>query len=203
MATDSSDSRHGAQLGADMGPCQNMQRQGDEGIVATIRLAGSGDAVALAALAERTFRATFGAGNSVEHLERHCGRSYGAVLQAAEITDARMRTLLAHHGEELAGFAQLRLGGAAPACVSGAAVEIQRLYVDQPWHGQGVAPALMRALLALAAQTGAKRVWLGVWEHNPRAIAFYERFGFRAVGAHAFDFGGDLQRDLVMQLQLP
>jgi ribosomal protein S18 acetylase RimI-like enzyme len=61
----------------------------------------------------------------------------------------------------------------------------------------------MRALLALAAQQGATRVWLGVWEHNPRAIAFYEKFGLRVVGAHDFDLGGDLQRDLVMQLQLP
>jgi diamine N-acetyltransferase len=168
-----------------------------------IRLACGGDAAALAALAERTFRATFAAGSSAEHMERHCVRSYGEALQAAEIADGEVRTLLAHRGEELAGFAQLRLAGPPPACVAGPAVEIQRLYVDVPWHGQGVAPALMRALLALAAQQGATRVWLGVWEHNPRAIAFYEKFGLRVVGAHDFDLGGDLQRDLVMQLQLP
>jgi ribosomal protein S18 acetylase RimI-like enzyme len=172
-------------------------------MVETIRPARSADAAALAALAERTFRATFGAGTSAANLERHCAGSYGESMQAAEIADARMRTLLAHRGEELAGFAQLRLEAPAPACVSGAAAEIQRLYVDQRWHGQGVAAALMRALLALATQAGVTRVWLGVWEHNPRAIAFYGKFGFHIVGAHDFDLGGDLQRDLVMQLQLP
>jgi diamine N-acetyltransferase len=172
-------------------------------MVETIRPACGADAAALAALAERTFRATFGASTSAANLQRHCARSYGAALQAAEIADLGVRTLLAHRGEELAGFAQLRLEGPAPACVAGTAVEIQRLYVDQPWHGQGVAAALMRALLALATQAGAAGVWLGVWEHNPRAIAFYGKFGFCIVGAHDFDLGGDLQRDLVMQLQLP
>ncbi len=165
-------------------------------------MAGRGDASALAALAERTFRATFAMTNSAEHMQRHCARSYGEAIQAAEIADGRLRTLLARRGGELAGFAQLRLEGQPPACVPGAALEIKRLYVDSPWHGQGVAAALMRALLALAVREGAERVWLGVWEHNPRAIAFYEKQGFRVVGAHDFDLGGDLQRDLVMEKTL-
>jgi diamine N-acetyltransferase len=171
--------------------------------VDAIRVAHRGDALALAALAERTFRATFGASNTVEHMQRHCARSYGEALQAAEIADAQVRTLLCDREGRLAGFAQLRLAGPAPACVSTPAVEIQRLYVDAPWHGQGVAAELMRALLGLALEAGAPCVWLGVWEHNARALAFYAKFGFRVVGAHDFDFGGDLQRDLVMQLQLP
>jgi len=41
-------------------------------------------------------------------------------------------------------------------------------------------------------------VWLGVWEHNPRAIAFYRKWGFEAVGEHVFVVGTDPQRDLVM-----
>jgi diamine N-acetyltransferase len=171
--------------------------------VESIRSAHRGDALALAALAERTFRATFAVGSSAVHMERHCRCSYGEDLQAAEIADAQVRTLLAHRDAELAGFAQLRLAGPAPACVVAPAMEIQRLYVDHAWHGQGVAAALMSALLALAAQQGGTRIWLGVWEHNPRAIAFYGKFGFRVVGAHDFDLGGDLQRDLVMQLSLP
>jgi diamine N-acetyltransferase len=168
-----------------------------------LRPAHRGDARALAALAERTFRDTFAAANSTELMQRHCAGSYGEAIQAAEIADAQLRTLLAYRDGELAGFAQLRLAGPAPACVGTPAVEIQRLYVDQPWHGRGVAAVLMRALLALAAQAGAGRVWLGVWEHNPRAIAFYAKYGFHVVGEHDFDLGGDLQRDLVMQLQLP
>jgi ribosomal protein S18 acetylase RimI-like enzyme len=40
--------------------------------------------------------------------------------------------------------------------------------------------------------------WLGVWEHNPRAIAFYRKSGFVEVGDHVFPVGRDPQRDVVM-----
>jgi len=41
-------------------------------------------------------------------------------------------------------------------------------------------------------------VWLGVWERNPRAMAFYKKFGFGEVGDHVFPLGTDPQRDIIM-----
>jgi ribosomal protein S18 acetylase RimI-like enzyme len=41
-------------------------------------------------------------------------------------------------------------------------------------------------------------VWLGVWEHNPKAIAFYKKLGFGEVGEQVFPLGSDAQRDIVM-----
>jgi hypothetical protein len=45
-------------------------------------------------------------------------------------------------------------------------------------------------------------MWLGVWEHNHRAKAFYERWGFGAAGVEIFRLGNDNQTDLLMQLAL-
>ena len=42
-------------------------------------------------------------------------------------------------------------------------------------------------------------IWLGVWEENNKAIAFYKRHGFEVFGSHPFKLGGDLQRDLLMK----
>jgi len=56
----------------------------------------------------------------------------------------------------------------------------------------------MRASLQSLARRGLRGVWLGVWEHNPRALAFYRKFGFEAVGEQVFLLGNDPQRDLVM-----
>jgi ribosomal protein S18 acetylase RimI-like enzyme len=53
-----------------------------------------------------------------------------------------------------------------------------------------------------AGRAGAAAVWLGVWERNPRAIRFYERNGFAAVGDHIFQLGSDPQRDLIMVRRL-
>ena len=60
----------------------------------------------------------------------------------------------------------------------------------------------MDAVRASARASGARVLWLGVWEHNPRAIAFYRKCGYIAVGSKTFDVGGDLQTDRVMRLPL-
>ena len=88
---------------------------------------------------------------------------------------------------------------APPACVAGEApIELQRFYVDRAWHGRGIAQRVMAAARDAARQLGGRTFWLGVWERNPRAIAFYEKCGFRDVGSHAFRLGGDLQTDRIM-----
>lgn len=163
-----------------------------------LRPAVPADAAALAALAEATFRATFAAANTPADMDTHCRASYSAAIQARELADPAMATWLVEQAGQLIAFAQLRWGP-APACVEGrAAAEVQRLYVDRPWHGTGIAHALMAACLDTLRARGAETVWLGVWEHNPRAIAFYRKAGFLAVGEHVFRLGSDPQRDLIM-----
>ena len=41
-------------------------------------------------------------------------------------------------------------------------------------------------------------LWLGVWQENPRAIAFYQRSGFNIVAEQTFMLGSDRQMDFVM-----
>lgn len=164
----------------------------------SIRRAHSRDAKKLSEVAEATFRATFDAMNTAEHMELHCRSSYGEQIQAAEISDPGMVTLLSEDEGRLVVYAQLRWGE-APNCVSAKCPgEIQRLYVIEDWHGKGIAQKLMSACIDEVKQRGSDTVWLGVWEHNPRAISFYKKFGFIAVGEHTFPLGGNPQRDIVM-----
>ena len=163
-----------------------------------VRRAGRPDARQLSSLAEATFRDAFEATNTPENMALHCRTSYGEAIQAAEVADPDMVTLVCESQGTLLGFAQLRWGG-APSCVVAADPgEIQRLYVAREFHGLGVARQLMRACLDEMRARRADVVWLGVWEHNPRAIAFYRKFGFAEVGEHIFPLGSDPQRDIVM-----
>jgi ribosomal protein S18 acetylase RimI-like enzyme len=77
-------------------------------------------------------------------------------------------------------------------------VELTQLYLDRPWHGRGVADLVLARLADLALDLGARLVRLGVWEHNGRAIAFYEKHGFTQVGVQEFRLGGELHNDHVM-----
>lgn len=163
-----------------------------------IRAATRSDAVALAKIAERTFRDTFAADNRAEDMELHCRASYGESAQAAEIEDPEIVTLLCEEGDELIGFTQLRWRHGTSSVAANAPGEIQRLYVDRAWHGRGVAQQLMAAALDTLTERGCDVVWLGVWERNPKAIAFYTKLGFVAVGEHVFAVGRDPQRDVIM-----
>lgn len=166
-----------------------------------IRRGDPRDAIALAAFAARTFVETFGADNDPRKLQAHVASTYGIGQQTAELSDPAVVTLLATL-DDLVAYAQVRRSR-PPQCVEPAgSVELQRFYVDRSAHGTGVAQQLMGAVRASARALGADRLWLGVWEHNPRAIAFYAKAGFRDVGAHTFDVGGDLQVDRVMVASL-
>jgi GNAT superfamily N-acetyltransferase len=169
-----------------------------EVLMPTIRKAHISDAKGLAEMAEATFRVTFGPMNTAEHMELHCRSSYSERIQAAEISDPGMVTLVSEDEGRLIGYAQLRWG-AAPDCVSAKSPgEIQRLYIVADWHGKGLAQELMKACIDELRQQGSDVLWLGVWERNPRAISFYKKSGFVEVGDHTFPLGGDPQRDIVM-----
>ena len=56
----------------------------------------------------------------------------------------------------------------------------------------------MQRCLDEAAARDQRTIWLGVWERNARAIAFYRRWDFADVGSQSFQLGGDLQSDRVM-----
>jgi GNAT superfamily N-acetyltransferase len=99
---------------------------------------------------------------------------------------------------ELVAYAQLRRGP-APACVAGdAPIELWRFYVARGWHGRGIAPELMRRVLMEASRAGARTLWLGVWERNERAKAFYRKCDFLDAGTHTFMIGRDAQTDRIL-----
>lgn len=164
----------------------------------TLRRAVAADALALSRVAEATFRATFAAANTAADMDRHCATKFGVRQQSEEIAAPSLETWLAMEGDAIAGFAQLRCH-VKPRCVSASsACEVQRLYVESRYHGKGVAAQLMEACIGAARRHGTAALWLGVWERNPRAIAFYSKCGFVEVGEQVFPLGQDMQRDLVM-----
>ena len=54
----------------------------------------------------------------------------------------------------------------------------------------------MNFALHFAVENNYKIMWLGVWEHNERAKAFYKKFGFIDSGVtHNFPIGNTPQLD--------
>jgi diamine N-acetyltransferase len=160
----------------------------------TIRRANPEDAGLLAELGARTFSETFAADN--------LAASFNPAQQAIELGDAAFTFFIAEVGGLAAGYAQLHAGEPAEGVEGPRPVELVRLYVSREWLGRGVGEALMRACVDGARRAGHETIWLGVWERNARAQAFYRRWDFRAVGEHVFRLGSDSQRDILMERAL-
>ncbi|MCA1642251.1 MAG: GNAT family N-acetyltransferase [Acidobacteria bacterium] len=168
----------------------------------SIRRGDAADASLLARLGARTFFDTFSDSTKPEDMAAYLSASFGEDVQAAELADAGSTFFVAETGGAPSGYAKLHAGEAL-ACVGGREpVELARLYVLREWLGRGVGEALMRSCVEEARRAGHSTMWLGVWEHNARAQAFYRRWGFRVVGEHVFRVGSDPQIDLIMERAL-
>lgn len=163
-----------------------------------IRLATEGDAATLADLARTTFYETFAADNDPEDMAIHLGRAYGVDQQKAELLNPDLTSLIVEDRGTAMAYAQLRFGQ-VPQCITGMEpIELWRFYVSKRWHGRGVAQQLMDRVKTEGRSRGARTLWLGVWEKNDRARAFYSKCGFADAGEHIFLFGTDPQTDRVM-----
>ena len=156
------------------------------------------DAPALAEFAARTFEETFSADNNPEDLETHLSTNYGVEQQSAELADPNVITLLARVDEALMAYAQVRRSTPPPCVTHAAPVELHRFYVDRQAHGTGLASSLMLEVHRAVRDFGGRHIWLGVWEHNPRAIAFYRKAKFVDVGSQFYMVGPDRQLDRVL-----
>jgi ribosomal protein S18 acetylase RimI-like enzyme len=163
-----------------------------------IRRAVTTDAAALSFAAERWFRATFEKENTVEDMASYCATAFSLEIQRAQIDDPAIDTLLMYDdGGQLIAYAQLR-DESPPGIAVAAPIELWRFYVEPAHHGRGVAVHLMSAVEEAARARGRQNLWLGVWERNHRAQAYYRKAGFVDIGAHDFRLGNDLQTDRLM-----
>jgi diamine N-acetyltransferase len=165
----------------------------------SIRRAKPDDAGLLADLGARTFSETFASDNTAEDMAAYLASSFNLAQQTDELADPAAIFLIAEVDGVAAGYAKLYAGKPAGEIEGAKPVELVRLYASREWLGRGVGDALMRACVVEAQQAGHETIWLGVWQRNARAQAFYRKWNFRAVGEHPFQLGSDQQTDILME----
>jgi ribosomal protein S18 acetylase RimI-like enzyme len=155
-------------------------------------------------LGRRLFSDTFTAYNTPENLDAYLDESYQVEIQTKELEDPAIDIYMAFdENQEPIGFCQLTQREKVYDFIDDKqAIELQRIYVDKRYIGKGIGKILFDKAMARAKELGKKTVWLGVWEHNPTALKFYERQGFYVVGSHQFVMGDQVDNDLVMVKKL-
>ena len=168
----------------------------------TLRYATRDDAALIADISQQTFYDTFAADNKPADMAKFLNEQFTKGRLMLEVGAPENIFLLAYEGDQVAGYVKLRQGKKLAALNGKTSLEIARIYVIKDFLGKGIGKLLMQASLDIAMESGKEVIWLGVWEHNQRAIAFYTAWGFQKFGECDFLLGDDLQHDWLMKKEL-
>ena len=168
----------------------------------TIRVCSLKDVDIIVFLGRKTFYDTFGEMNSEENMTLYLDSTYTKEKITREFDEPGAVFFLAEIERTPVGFAKVR-SYEKPKELSGKnPLEIERIYAIKDQIGKGVGKKLMETCIDHAVKNNYDTVWLGVWEHNARAISFYKSWGFVEFGNHIFTVGNDPQTDILMKKQL-
>lgn len=167
-----------------------------------IRIATIDDAQLISDLSKRTFYEAFHEQNTKEDMADFLATNFTLEGTIEEFDNGMNTFLLAYNNDEICGYANLRVCNRLDQFPALNPILLSRIYVLDKFIGEGVGKALMQRCIDMAIARGKNAICLGVWEHNPRAIAFYKKWGFEKIDEEVFILGSDVQTDWVMLKQL-
>lgn len=156
----------------------------------------------LRAISLETFTDTFGEYNTQSDLDAYLSRAYDLQKLKKELENPESAFFWALENGEIAGYLKLNTGKSQSEEMPEDHLEIERIYVRTPYKKQGIGTHLMNWALTQAKAQAKSAVWLGVWEHNDPAQAFYRKYGFVRQSQHVFYMGEKGQTDHILVKKL-
>lgn len=148
-------------------------------------------------IGSKTFIETYENQNTSENLKKYLEEKFNRKQILDEIQAPETIFLLVELENDIIGYAKMRVNLAENTDIK--SLEIERIYIIKNYHGQKYGADLMQKCIDIALENNYESLWLGVWEHNPKAIKFYHQWGFEIVGTHKFQLGDDAQTDFLMK----
>lgn len=156
---------------------------------------------ALRNISIQTFTETFTEHNSADNMRKYISENFSIEKLTSEFQNPGSSFYLISFNETVIGYLKLNRG-AAQTEPNNNALEIERIYVQQEYHGKKVGLCLFEKAKTIALENHYEFIWLGVWEKNTKAIAFYRKLGFVEYDQHEFVLGDDAQTDIMMKLKV-
>lgn len=168
----------------------------------SIRQVTAQDIIKLQEISRKTFASTFASQNTEEDIQKYLEENLSLERLKAELNNPDSQFYFALHGEDVIGYLKLNFGTAKTELKDSNSLEIERIYVLKDYHGKHVGQLLYKKAVEVAREKNVEYIWLGVWEHNERAIGFYKKNSFEVFDKHIFMLGSDEQTDILMRLYL-
>ncbi|MFC4025565.1 GNAT family N-acetyltransferase [Oceanobacillus longus] len=152
----------------------------------------------LQAISITTFTETFKDRNSPEHLHAYLEKAYDLKQLEREVANPSSQFFFVSFNKEVAGYLKVNTDDAQTEVMDDDSLEVERIYIRKTFQKYGLGKLLLNKAFEIALEQQKKSIWLGVWEANENAIAFYQKKGFVQKGSHSFFMGDDEQVDLIM-----
>jgi len=167
-----------------------------------VRAASSKDGELIAEMSRQTFHDSFASQNTKDDMDKFMNEQFSREKLIKEVEEPGSLFFLAWIEGQPVGYMRMRDGERYPEFGNFSSIEIARIYAVQAAIGKGVGSALIKMCLEVAKERERELIWLGVWEHNQRAINFYKKWGFEKFGDHEFVLGNDVQSDWLMKKKI-
>lgn len=145
-----------------------------------------------------TFNETFKDQNSPKNMKAYLEKAFNLEQLGNELSNPFSKFFFAYVNDEVAGYLKVNTNDAQSEEMGTESLEIERIYIKSEFQKHGLGKLLYNKAIEIALEHNKEKVWLGVWEKNENAIAFYEKMGFVQTGAHAFFMGDEKQTDFIM-----
>jgi ribosomal protein S18 acetylase RimI-like enzyme len=149
-----------------------------------------------------TFVETFKDSNTENNLQQFLDEAYSWNQLKSELENPDSEFYFAKFGDEIIGYLKINQGEAQKESIGHCALELERIYILNKFQGKNIGQILLDYTIEIAKKNNIDWVWLGVWEHNQRAINFYLKNGFVQFDQHIFTVGDDDQTDILMKLEV-
>ncbi|WP_117170386.1 GNAT family N-acetyltransferase [Paraliobacillus sediminis] len=145
-----------------------------------------------------TFNETFKDNNSHEQINAYLEKAFNLKQLEEELTNRSSQFFFVYFNHEVAGYLKINTADAQSEAMGDDSLEIERIYIKKKFQKHGLGKLLLNKAIDITMKQKKKKIWLGVWEENENAIAFYHRKGFIQTNAHSFYMGDEEQVDLIM-----
>ena len=169
----------------------------------SFRRAVETDTLTLSMLATQVFLDTYATDGIRASVAREVQAQLGPAAIEALLHRPDTRLVVAERAQHLVGFVQSTAGAQHALVAQLPGIELDRLYVQEPFTGRGLGKALLAHAEAHAAAQGASVLWLTCWVRNARALAFYARQGYAELGGTDYQFEGERHENRVFAKTLP
>lgn len=145
-----------------------------------------------------TFNDTFKDQNLLENMKAYLERAFNSKQLEKELSNVSSAFFFIYFNEELAGYLKVNMNDAQSEKMGDESLEIERVYIKNRFQKHGLGKYLLNKAMEISMEHNKKKIWLGVWEKNENAIAFYKKMGFVQTGVHSFYMGDEEQIDFIM-----